>query len=640
MAKIFVENFVFQPKRKTASEWESENPILRNGEFGVVTDGTESEWFKVGDGVTVWSSLPYKKGPKGDPFTYSDFTPEQLAALKGKDGINGKDGKDGADGKDGYTPQKGVDYFTDEDIAGLNIPLVDQTYTPDSENAQSGKAVAEAVEPKADTSYLCNNFAGALKGSKSGSIILIDDASPIKHNMTVRLSSDTVEDLTAVKVNVLGKNLIKFPYTYMGHTYGVGDTYTHNGVTFTVNSDRSITANGTAGDENSEGAIFEIFGAYGTCLADSNNPITVTLSGCPSGGSSSTYLLVQRNHFFMDVGEGKTFQTRNTTTVYAIIIKSGTTVENLVFKPQLELGEKATEYEPFINPVNYTPNADGTVNGVTSLYPNTTLMTDTAGVIIDCEYNRDINKFSGVDVDVPTKTSQLINDSNFATQDYVDEEIANFDFIKIVTELPETGLVNRTYFVPKQDPATNDLYDEYMWVDNKWELITTKQIEVDLTNYYTKTEVDNAIAGIEAGGEDWELIEERILDADITGALTFNFGTTYKKIRIIIDYPARESEANFYWPFCNAINMMYLSNPLGIKANTIFNQLEIDNKNIISYFSSKARNNNSSASNTNISVYSLKEGENGFTSVRFTNNKEDGNDFGAGTTIRICGVRL
>lgn len=87
------------------------------------------------------------QGEKGDPFTYEDFTAEQLASLKGTDGIDGKDGTNGTDGKDGYTPQKGVDYFTDEDIAGLNIPSVDQTYNPDSENAQSGKAVAEAVNP-------------------------------------------------------------------------------------------------------------------------------------------------------------------------------------------------------------------------------------------------------------------------------------------------------------------------------------------------------------------------------------------------------------------------------------------------------------------------------------------------------------
>lgn len=79
------------------------------------------------------------KGDKGDPFTYTDFTAEQLAELKGEKGDNG------IDGEDGYTPQKGVDYFTVEDIAGLNIPLVDQTYSPDSENAQSGKAVRQAL---------------------------------------------------------------------------------------------------------------------------------------------------------------------------------------------------------------------------------------------------------------------------------------------------------------------------------------------------------------------------------------------------------------------------------------------------------------------------------------------------------------
>ena len=35
------------------------------------------------------------KGDKGDPFTYSDFTTEQLAALKGKKGDKGEPGKDG-----------------------------------------------------------------------------------------------------------------------------------------------------------------------------------------------------------------------------------------------------------------------------------------------------------------------------------------------------------------------------------------------------------------------------------------------------------------------------------------------------------------------------------------------------------------
>ena len=35
------------------------------------------------------------RGPKGDPFRYEDFTPEQLEALKGPKGDKGEDGRDG-----------------------------------------------------------------------------------------------------------------------------------------------------------------------------------------------------------------------------------------------------------------------------------------------------------------------------------------------------------------------------------------------------------------------------------------------------------------------------------------------------------------------------------------------------------------
>lgn len=90
----------------------------------------------------------YMRGPRGKAFTYEDFTPEQLAALKGKDGNDGVNGKDGADGfsptvavadisgghrvtivdakgtktfdvMDGKTPVKGTDYFTTADKAEI-----------------------------------------------------------------------------------------------------------------------------------------------------------------------------------------------------------------------------------------------------------------------------------------------------------------------------------------------------------------------------------------------------------------------------------------------------------------------------------------------------------------------------------------
>ena len=64
----------------------------------------------------------------------------------------------------------------------------------------------------------------------------------------------------------------------------------------------------------------------------------------------------------------------------------------LISNIQIEFGTVVTDYMPYVEPTEYTPNTDGTVEGIASLYPTTILSTDTDGVTIDCEYNRDINK--------------------------------------------------------------------------------------------------------------------------------------------------------------------------------------------------------------------------------------------------------
>ena len=55
--------------------------------------GTEQEWLDSLKGLQGPQGEP---GLKGDPFTYADFTPEQLGALKGPKGDKGEDGRDGA----------------------------------------------------------------------------------------------------------------------------------------------------------------------------------------------------------------------------------------------------------------------------------------------------------------------------------------------------------------------------------------------------------------------------------------------------------------------------------------------------------------------------------------------------------------
>ena len=71
----------------------------------------------VDNAIAAIELIPGPKGDKGDAFTYDDFTPEQLAALKGADGKDGQNGKDGADGQNGVDGKDGVDGKSAFDIA-------------------------------------------------------------------------------------------------------------------------------------------------------------------------------------------------------------------------------------------------------------------------------------------------------------------------------------------------------------------------------------------------------------------------------------------------------------------------------------------------------------------------------------------
>jgi len=98
------------------------------------------------------------KGDQGDAFEYSDFTPEQIAALKGEKGdafvyedftpeeialLKGDKGEDstvpGPKGDKGDTPIKGVDYFDGEDGQDSTVP------GPPGSDATVTKVAVEAV---------------------------------------------------------------------------------------------------------------------------------------------------------------------------------------------------------------------------------------------------------------------------------------------------------------------------------------------------------------------------------------------------------------------------------------------------------------------------------------------------------------
>ena len=68
--------------------------------------------------------------------------------------------------------------------------------------------------------------------------------------------------------------------------------------------------------------------------------------------------------------------------------------------------------------------------------------------------------------------------------------------IEIVDRLPSVGETNIIYLVKKSGSAP-DIHDEYVFVDGKWEKIG--DTEIDLSNYYTRDEVDDKLTGFGAG---------------------------------------------------------------------------------------------------------------------------------------------
>lgn len=132
-----------------------------------------------------------------------------------------------------------------------------------------------------------------------------------------------------------GKNLIPYPYRET--------TKTVNGITFTDNGDGTVTVDGTA----TGSAIFNV--AYDAAGLVRNG--IYFLSGCPNKNIKGISLQPKVdgvwNSKYYDYGNGKIVTVQSFITSISIQVNRNTVCDNLVFKPQLELGETATNYEPY-----------------------------------------------------------------------------------------------------------------------------------------------------------------------------------------------------------------------------------------------------------------------------------------------------
>ncbi len=65
---------------------------------------------------------------------------------------------------------------------------------------------------------------------------------------------------------------------------------------------------------------------------------------------------------------------------------------------------------------------------------------------------------------------------------------------RVLNELPQIGETGIIYLIPLDTPETQENnYAEYIYVNNNWELLGKIGVHIDLSNYYTKQEVNNLL---------------------------------------------------------------------------------------------------------------------------------------------------
>lgn len=261
-----------------------------------------------------------------------------------------------------------------DSVVNVNVASEKALEAIRTEGTTQIEAIQEAGENIVETASIAeqntkNVLANAIKGHLKGEVVTADDISSVEHEMAVKVMCPDGIDPATVNVRRCGKNLFEI----------TGKSNIVNGVTFTVNKDGTVNVNGTA----TANTFFQL----GTCKLPSGQ--SCSISGSPKDSSTKTYMLyIHHNDSYIDVfdtGSGENFETLDEVFKGIIVVYAGVTANNLIFSPMIEYGTTVTTFEPYKG-TEHTTSSDGTVSGMMSTAPNMTILTDTEGVVIDCEY--------------------------------------------------------------------------------------------------------------------------------------------------------------------------------------------------------------------------------------------------------------
>ena len=215
-------------------------------------------------------------------------------------------------------------------------------------------------------------FAPPIESSASGAVVAVNDASNyLLRGLTIYgkttqdgtptpdnpVPLESAGDSGSIGVTVAMQNLTPYPYYR-------ASGYAQNGITYTVNDDDSITANGTA-----TGTSY-----FALCI--SSNPVyfppgTYSMGGVPDGSFGGDLPLQfwfssasDGNRFGVTPG-GRTF-TLDVGTYYGIsvCVPVGNTVDNVTFYPMLTVGKTVLPFKSPNNPQTLTVSTPNGLAGI------------------------------------------------------------------------------------------------------------------------------------------------------------------------------------------------------------------------------------------------------------------------------------
>lgn len=205
----------------------------------------------------------------------------------------------------------------------------------------------------------------------------------IEEGTTATAYAPYVHDITQAKILKQGKNLFYQNETKIREAGGLSFNLTQGQSSFIVNGTSTASSSAKLTGIPLKAGTYSI-AIYGANVISSDMD-RIYLQYTDTSGKNVYVNNIVNN-------KPKTFTLPYDITARVdFVFAANSTYDNKEICIQIEEGSTATDYEPYIAPTEYDIPANGNVLGVTSIHPSTTLYSDTAGVVINVEYNRDIN---------------------------------------------------------------------------------------------------------------------------------------------------------------------------------------------------------------------------------------------------------